>query len=93
VIAPALTGLVVEETHHFTVAFLVAALVSVLGLLGWVGMVRKVAPLRWPSLAPLYWICALRATALPGSAAVLSPRPRAARVVRRALHAWHLARR
>jgi len=50
VIAPALTGLVVEETHHFTVAFLVAALVSVLGVLGWVGMVRRVAPLNWPSL-------------------------------------------
>jgi MFS family permease len=56
VIAPALTGLVVQETHHFTVAFLVAAVISVLGLVGWVWMVRRVAPLRWPTLpaaAPL----------------------------------------
>lgn len=50
VIAPALTGFVIEETHHFTVAFVVAAMVSVLGLLGWVGMVRRVAPLDWPTL-------------------------------------------
>jgi len=44
VIAPALTGLLVEETHHFTAAFLVAAMVSVLGLAGWVWMVPRLAP-------------------------------------------------
>jgi MFS family permease len=50
VIAPALTGLLVEETHNFTAAFLVAAMVSVLGLVGWVWMVPKLAPLPWSSL-------------------------------------------
>ena len=47
VIAPALTGLLVEETHHFTAAFVTAALVSVAGLIGWVWMVPRLAPLDW----------------------------------------------
>jgi MFS family permease len=59
IIAPALTGVLVEETHHFAAAFVCAALVSVLGLIGWVWMVPKVAPLPWHArgaaapLAPL----------------------------------------
>jgi MFS-type transporter involved in bile tolerance (Atg22 family) len=48
VIAPVLTGVLVEQTHHFTVAFIVAAAVSLLGLLGWVKMVPRLAPLAWP---------------------------------------------
>jgi MFS family permease len=47
VIAPALTGLLVEETHHFTAAFVTAALVSLAGLAGWVWMVPRLAPLAW----------------------------------------------
>jgi hypothetical protein len=50
VIAPALTGVLVESTHHFTAAFLLAGSVSVLGLAGWVWMVPRLAPLPWPSL-------------------------------------------
>jgi MFS family permease len=51
-IAPALTGLLVEETHHFTAAFVTAALVSVAGLVGWVWMVPRLAPLVWASRNP-----------------------------------------
>jgi MFS family permease len=47
VIAPALTGLLVEKTQHFTAAFVTAALVSVAGLVGWVWMVPRLAPLDW----------------------------------------------
>jgi ACS family D-galactonate transporter-like MFS transporter len=50
VIAPALTGLLVEETRHFTAAFLLAAIVSVLGLAGWVWMIPRLAPLPWATL-------------------------------------------
>lgn len=50
IIAPALAGLLVAGTQHFTVAFVVAAAVSLVGLIGWVWMVRDVAPLRWPSV-------------------------------------------
>lgn len=47
VIAPALTGFLVGRSQHFTSAFLVAAAVSVLGVVGWVFMIPKVAPLEW----------------------------------------------
>jgi cyanate permease len=47
VIAPALTGFLVGQSRHFTSAFLVAALVSCLGVAGWVFMIPKVAPLEW----------------------------------------------
>ena len=51
-IAPALTGLLVEETGRFTAAFVTAALVSLAGLIGWVWMVPRLAPLVWPSRNP-----------------------------------------
>jgi cyanate permease len=47
VIAPALTGFLVGQSQHFTSAFLVAAVVSVLGVVGWVFMIPRVAPLDW----------------------------------------------
>lgn len=49
VIAPALTGVLVEETGHFVAAFVTAAMVSVAGVVGWVWMVPRLAPLKWPS--------------------------------------------
>ena len=49
VIAPALTGLLVEETHHFSAAFVTAAVVSLAGLVGWVWMVPHLAPIAWSS--------------------------------------------
>ena len=51
VIATWLTGQLVGQTHHFTAAFVTAAVVSLSGLIGWVWMVPKVAPLRWATLA------------------------------------------
>jgi MFS family permease len=47
VIAPALTGVLLGQSQHFTSAFLVAAVVSCLGVAGWVLMIPKVAPLEW----------------------------------------------
>jgi MFS family permease len=47
VLAPFLTGVLVDQTHHFTTAFVVTALVSLLGLVGWVLMVPTLAPLNW----------------------------------------------
>jgi MFS family permease len=51
-IAAALTGFLVEETHHFTAAYVTAAAVSLAGLVGWVWMVPRVAPLVWTSPQP-----------------------------------------
>jgi MFS family permease len=47
VAAPWLTGVIVDLTGHFTVAFLVAAAVSFVGLVGWLGMVPRIEEMDW----------------------------------------------
>jgi len=47
VIAPALTGFIVEWTGHFTLAFALAAAVGVLGFAGWVILIPRIAQLNW----------------------------------------------
>jgi MFS family permease len=46
-ISPALTGFVVQRTGHYELAFVVAAAMSALGLVGWLGLVPKLEPLDW----------------------------------------------
>jgi MFS family permease len=50
VVAPAATGFIVAGTHHFTAAFLLAAAVSLLGLVGWWWMLPKLAELNWEAI-------------------------------------------
>lgn len=50
-IAPAITGVLVDQTGLFDVAFALAAAVNGLGLIGWVLMLRKIAPIQWSSTA------------------------------------------
>jgi nitrate/nitrite transporter NarK len=50
-IAPWLTGYIIETTGHYTNAFVVAAAVSVLGLVGWIWMVPTLAELKWQHTA------------------------------------------
>jgi hypothetical protein len=45
-IAPAVTGILVDRTGLFDVAFALAAAVNVLGFIGWIFMLPKVAPLK-----------------------------------------------
>jgi dipeptide/tripeptide permease len=54
-IAPAITGLLVDRTGLFDVAFALAGAVNVLGLIGWVFLLPKIAPIRWnhPEAAPV----------------------------------------
>jgi MFS family permease len=47
IVAPIITGAVVDKTGEFTWAFAVAGVVSVVGALSWATMVRKIAPLSW----------------------------------------------
>lgn len=51
IIAPTLTGYIVKSTGHFTIAFVVAAAVSMLGVIGWIAMVPKLAELKWKTAA------------------------------------------
>ena len=60
-ISPWITGVIVDRTGHFALAFVAAALVSVIGIVGWIGMVPKVLPIKWGTPA--------RAAPLGGSAA------------------------
>ncbi len=48
-VAPLLTGELVQRTHHYTSAFVVAALINVLGVFAWVRIVGRVTPVRWAS--------------------------------------------
>jgi MFS family permease len=47
IVAPLVTGFVVQSTGHFTNAFLAAAAMSMLGLIGWLWMLPKLEPLAW----------------------------------------------
>jgi MFS family permease len=47
IIAPALTGLLVQSTGQFGAAFMLAAAVSVFGLLAWTVILPRIAPIPW----------------------------------------------
>jgi hypothetical protein len=42
-----IAGVLVDQTGLFDVAFALAAGVNVLGLIGWVLMLPKIAPIQW----------------------------------------------
>jgi MFS family permease len=46
-IAPTITGIVVDRTGSFTWAFVLAFAMALLGVIGWGFMIRNVAPLDW----------------------------------------------
>jgi MFS family permease len=50
-IAPAVTGILVDQTGRFDVAFAVVAAVNVFGLIGWLVILRKIAPIDWARAA------------------------------------------
>jgi MFS family permease len=53
VVAPWLTGVIIDLTGHFTLAFILASAVSLLGLVGWLGLLPKVEAIDWErSTAP-----------------------------------------
>jgi MFS family permease len=49
IVAPVLTGYVIDWTGHFTLAFVLAAAAGVVGFVGCVFMIPRVAELDWQS--------------------------------------------
>lgn len=52
IIAPIVTGVVVDRTGEFFWAFIVAAAVAITGIVGWGLIIRKVAPVQWDLVQP-----------------------------------------
>jgi nitrate/nitrite transporter NarK len=52
IIAPAMTGVLLDLTGSFTSAFALAGAVNVLGLIGWVWILPRIAPLDWARMGP-----------------------------------------
>jgi MFS family permease len=51
-VAPAITGVLVDLTGQFSIAFALAAAVSAAGLLAWIVVMPRIAPIRWANVAP-----------------------------------------
>ncbi len=51
IVAPALTGVIIDLTGQFTLACVVAAAMSLLGLVGWIGMLPKLEQIDWDARA------------------------------------------
>jgi MFS family permease len=47
IVAPLVTGFIVDRTGHFGLAFLVAGAVSLAGAVGWGVIIRRVEPVQW----------------------------------------------
>jgi MFS family permease len=52
IVAPAATGFIIDSTHHFTAAFLLSGAVSMLGVIGWLWMLPRLAELQWDGGGP-----------------------------------------
>ncbi len=50
-VAPMITGVLVDQTGRFDIAFGLAAAVNILGLIGWVLILPRVAPVNWTATA------------------------------------------
>jgi len=51
VLAPMLTGILLDATGHFSSAFILAGGLNVLGLIGWLWMLPRIEPLDWSRAA------------------------------------------
>jgi ACS family D-galactonate transporter-like MFS transporter len=52
VVAPALTGVVVDRTGHFFWAFVITSIVALLGAVAWIFVVGPIRPVAWTSETP-----------------------------------------
>jgi hypothetical protein len=50
ILAPSITGYLLGSSGSFAHAFVIAGLVNILGILGWIILLPKVEPVRWSAL-------------------------------------------
>jgi cyanate permease len=50
--APILTGYVVSSTHSFSGAFVLAALILLIGIFGYAALLGRIEPIPDPNIAP-----------------------------------------
>lgn len=46
-ISPWVTGVIVDRTGHFALAFVACAVMSLFGIVGWIGLVPRLVPIKW----------------------------------------------
>jgi MFS family permease len=51
IVAPALTGVLIDASGSYVSAFVVAGIANAIGFIGWVLVMPRVAPIAWKSLA------------------------------------------
>jgi MFS family permease len=51
ILAPTITGILLDVTGHFSSAFVLAGALNVLGLVGWLWMLPRIEPLDWSRAA------------------------------------------
>jgi nitrate/nitrite transporter NarK len=47
IVAPLITGAIIDATGKFQLAFLAAAAVAALGLVCWMVVIRRIEPIEW----------------------------------------------
>ena len=56
IIAPVVTGMVVDRTGSFSVAFLIAAVFALIGMLAYGVIVPRIEPIDWRTAEPARWV-------------------------------------
>jgi len=51
IVAPIITGIVIDRTGQFFWAFIIAGVMCMLGMVGWLLMIPKIAPIEWSHAA------------------------------------------
>jgi hypothetical protein len=51
ILAPALTGVLVDSSGSYISAFVVAGVANIIGFVGWVLVMPRIEPVEWTSLA------------------------------------------
>lgn len=55
IVAPWLTGFIVQTRGSARLAFAVSGAVALVGAFSWIFLVRRVEPVRWETLSPPFW--------------------------------------